>query len=531
MKKVRSAKFEARKTVITFSVVVTAVLCACQAKIDGFQVMLDRHAEAVARLPGEEQTQLLPFGEPVPPEKAEAQLPPDVLTLEQARSLALRANPDVHAAQARLQAAAARIAAARSRYYPTVFYTYDYARTFLTPASRNRLNTLTQPTPSVPEDLDGNNLAITAILNALRRPLFGGGGGNTNPFSEHSTALTFNWTVFDGLVREADLLSAKHLHRAAKESLVDVQRLILRAVDTAYFQVQLAQEQFRISQADETFGEEQYRETQKLHAAGRATTADVDNFRVRVLAAKADVTAAEGLRETGRVALAELMGLPDVELPASLSLSPLVEEGESELTAVDAAPWVEKGLDHRPDIRQLDALLQSESENVRAVKGLYNPTLVASGSWGFDRSETLHFEDDDQSSAAALQFRWDIFTGGARDARLRGVESNRAETAARLNRLKLSVQSQVRQAVINLTNAQAQIRLHRETVSTALENRRIVVAGYLAGKETLNRLNEAQRDYITADADLALSRIRLRQAWSDLHAAAADQGQLAPPVP
>ena len=80
----------------------------------------------------------------------------------------------------------------------------------------------------------------------------------------------------------------------------------------------------------------------------------------------------------------------------------------------------------------------------------------------------------------------------------------------------------VRKAIIDLTNAQTQIRLHRETVATALENRRVVQAGYLAGKENLNRLNEAQRDLITADADLALARIRLRQAWSDLHAAAAN---------
>ena len=59
-----------------------------------------------------------------------------------------------------------------------------------------------------------------------------------------------------------------------------------------------------------------------------------------------------------------------------------------------------------------------------------------------------------------------------------------------------------------------------ENLATAMENRRIVQAGYLAGKETLSRLNEAQRDYITVDADLSLARIRLRQAWSDLHAAA-----------
>ena len=42
------------------------------------------------------------------------------------------------------------------------------------------------------------------------------------------------------------------------------------------------------------------------------------------------------------------------------------------------------------------------------------------------------------------------------------------------------------------------------------------------GKEPLTRLNEAQRDYVEADANLALARIRLRQAWTDLRAASND---------
>lgn len=509
---------------VLIAIAALTTFCGCRAPLDSIQVVLDRHAKAVAKLPEEQQSQLLPYGEAVVSSKAEALLPEGVLTVEAARSAAVRANPDVHAAQARLETAAARIAEARARYYPTVVFTHDSTRTFHTPASRNRLATALQPSPTVPSNIDGNNLAITTLLNALRLPLFGGGGGgNTNPFSEHTTAFTMTWTIFDGFVREAQILSAKYLHRASMESLIDVQRLIVRAVESAYHQVQLAQEQLRIARADEAFSGEQFTETKKLQAAGRAASADVDNFRIRVLAAQADVSAAEGLRETGRVVLAELMGLPDASLPDNLALSPLSEETAEELAAIEATPWLERAINNRPDILQLGEIVKSEEENVRAAKGLYQPSILASGSWGFDRSSNIHYEDDDQSSAAGVEFRWEVFTGGARGAKVRAAESRRAEAAAILNRLRLSVQSEVRKAVIDLGNAQTQIRLHRETVATALENRRVVQVGYLAGKENLNRLNEAQRDFITADADLALARIRLRQAWTDLRAAAATQ--------
>ncbi len=511
----------------TLLVVVGFLLAAggCKAPLDSIQVVLDRHAKAVAKLPEEKQNQLMPYGEAVVSSNAETLLPAGgVLSVEEARSVAVRANPDVHAAQARLESAAARIAEARARYYPNVVFSQNATRTFLTPASRNRLATDLQPSVTVPSNLDGRNLALTTLLNALRLPFYGdAGGGDSNPYSEFTTAFTMGWTVFDGFVREANILSAKHLHRASMESLIDTQRLIVRAVDSAYHRVQLAQEQLRISLAAQIFSEEQLLETQKLQAAGRSTAADVDNFRIRVLAAQANVSGAEGQRETGRVVLAELMGLPDSSLPGDMELSPLVEESPEELKPVDPSPWLERAITDRPDILQLQEILRSLEEVVRATKGAYQPRVLASASWGFDRASNLHYDEDDQSSAAGVEFRWEVFTGGARGARVREAEGRRAEAAANLNRLRLSVQAEVRNAIIDLSNAQTQIRLNRETVATALENRRIVQAGYAAGKEDLNRLNEAQRDYITADADLALARIRLRQAWTDLRAAAATQ--------
>jgi len=508
-------------------VLALSLTLSCRAPLDSIRVVLDRHAEAVERLPDEERSGSAPYEAPVVTVRAEDLLPDGVLTLETARSIAVRANPDVHAARARLEAARARIAEARARYLPTVVFTHTSVKTFHTPASRNRLNTLLQPAQPVPTDIDTQNLAVTTLLNAIRRPLFGLGRpkGNRNPFSEHSSALAATWVVFDGFVREAQLLSAKYLHSAAVQSLMDVERLIIQAVDTAYYHVQLAEERLRIARADEEFSREQLEETEKLRAAGRATKADVGNFRVRMLAAKTNVTAAVGLRDTGRVVLAELLGLSDVTLPPERRLSPLAKETDKEMTVPDVELWVERALANRPDLLQLEAVLESNEENVRAAKGLYSPSVAVSGSWGYDRSSNLRYTFEDQSSAAAVELQWELYTGGARRAGVRAAESARAEAAAALSRRRLTVQAQARRAIIDLADAREQIRLQRENLETARENRRIIQAAYVAERETLTRLNEAQRDFIQADASLALARIRLRQAWSDLHAAAGTYGE------
>ena len=447
------------------------------------------------------------------------------LALDHARRLALAGNPDLHAAQARLEAAQARMADARARFLPSVSFQHKSTVTFLTPPSRPRLTSAIQSAQAIPTTGTDSLQSVSPLIRPFFEPLFGSSNfilrSNSNPFSDHSTGLTFTWTVFDGFIRDAQLLATKHLRGAADRTLADVKRLIVRAVDRAYFQVQLAGEQLRIARADEVFSREQLEETEKLRGAGRATQADVANFRVRMLAAQADVTAAVGLRDTGRVILAELMGRSDVLLPDDVDLAPLSEEVDSDLALASAEPWINHAAVHRPDLRRLSAVVDSEQQNVRAVKGLFSPRVGLSGSWGYDRTSNVRYSEDDQSSAGGIEVRWDLYAGGSRRARLRGSQAIYAEARAVLARLRLSVQAEVRQAVIDLTDAQEQIRLQRENLSTALENRRVVRAGYLAGKETLTRLNEAQRDYIEADAGLARSRIRLRLAWSDLHAAAA----------
>jgi len=465
---------------------------------------------------------------PAPDPNAEDLIPGGILTVQQARRIALRNNPDIHAALARLEVARARIMEARSRYYPSLSFSHRSTRTFHTPANRNRLDSLLAPSATVPTDTESSqygtdNIALQALINVLRRPLFGVPDlkGNHNPFSEHSTAFATSWTVFDGFVREAQHLSAKHLRKASRFALADTRRLIVHAVDTAFHQIQLAEEQVRVARADQAFSREQLEETQKLRAAHRASQADVDNFKIRELAARARVKHAMGVRDAGKVTLFELLGITEIMGSQSFSLPDLQEETEAAMSKPDRELWVRRAIANRPDLSQLEAIINSLDQQIRAAKGLYSPSLAVSGSWGFDSTSNLRYTAEDQSAAAAVELRWDIFTGGSRRSRVIEARGNRAETAADYHKLRLAILANVERTIIELEDAQEQIRLQRETLETSRENRRVVRAGYVAGKETLNRLNEAHRDFTAADTDLALARVRLRQSWSDLASASA----------
>ncbi|MFQ5489363.1 MAG: TolC family protein, partial [Phycisphaerae bacterium] len=333
-----------------------------------------------------------------------------------------------------------------------------------------------------------------------------------------------------GLSREANVLAAKYTHSAFKMSLADAQRLLVQATDGAYFQAQLGRERLRITRADVEFSSQQLEAVRKRRTAGKATEADVLNFQVRLLAARTDEQAALGLYDNARIALAELMGMDDARLPDDVKLSPLEAESEDELTAPDADEWVQKAWAARPDLAQAEFELKSKTEQVKSIKGQFSPSILLNGSYGFDRLSNLEYSVDDQASAGAIELRWNLFTGGFRTSRLRQTQAQRWELLANLRRRRQKVASEVRQSVTTLVNSQEQVRLQDMNLVAAQENRRIVEKEFAAGKASLVRLNEAQRDLIGTDAGLALARIRLRQAWTDLRAAAAvHQWEAGPP--
>jgi len=518
----RSSAFSAFHLSLVSGFALALILTGCQAPHGSVESIIRRQTDALTRLPDEDRARMMRPNEPVSTVSADAFVGPGLLALAEARQIALSVNPDIHAARARLEAALSRITEARSFYFPQLTLTHNSTRTLYTPATRSRFPATVGATPaiqSLPE-----NPSLLDLLNFFQVPLFGTGGetttSNTNSFSDHSSVFSTTWTLFDGFVREARLMSAKHSYKASAMAVGDVERLLVHAVDIAYYQSQLGREQIRIARADEAFSREQLASAQKRFQAHKITKAHVLNFEVRVRSAQADLVAAVGLRDTGRVLLAELLGLSGAWMPDDVELGPLEEETEAELTSPCTDEWVERAINARPDLAQAHHLLKARRENIVLAKGQFSPELSLSGTYGFEKASNIGYSAHDQSAAVGIELRWQLFTGGFRTSQVRRAQAEWWEASAALERKRLEVSADVRAAIIDLINAQEQVKLQRLNVESALENRRIVRLEYASGKASLVRLNEAQRDFVGTEVELARARIGLRQSWSDLRAAA-----------
>jgi outer membrane protein TolC len=503
------------------------LLLGCEVPRQSIQTIIERQSIALKKLPAEDRVKLMDLENPAALSPEGPALQPGPLDLANAREFALRDNPDIHTVRARLEGALSRISEARAAYFPQVDLVHRSNRSIHTPDQIGRLPAGLTPTPEVtplpanPTFLD----LFAALADRVLRRSAEFSTTDRNSFSDHSSALTANWLLFDSFVREARMLSTKYSYLASAMALADAERLLIQAIDTTYYQIQLGHEEIRIAAADEQFSNEQLIDAQKRFEARKITKADVLNFEVRLRAAQANVVAARGLRDTNEIILAELMGILDVRIPAGVEILPLKDETPEEMTAPDPDEWVATALQARPDLSQAQHIVSAARENITLAKGQYGPELNLRGSWGFEKLSNMAYSEDDQSTAIGIELRWPLFTGGFRNAQLRRARAEWWEAYAALKRKRLEVISDVRRAVIDLVNAQDTAKLRTMNLQSAHENRRIVQTEYAAGKASVVRLNEAQSDFVQADAELTRTRIRLRQAWTDLYAAASTYTQ------
>ncbi len=410
-------------------------------------------------------------------QQAAAQVP-RALSLAQAKSIALQRNPDLKAAQARVLQAQARLKQARALYYPAL---------------------------SV--GLGGTYVKQQADLDIP--------GGVEDQQATYNGGLEAYWLLFNGLSREYSVLAARHGVDAGKQQQRDVQRILVNAVAQAYLGALLRQSLMETAAADAAFNKQLLDEILKRKKFDKASRADELNFRIQYNQARGAYLVSRQNNRLARIALAELMGLKNVDLPEDVKLQ---EPKLPPATVRSLAAALRKAM-QRPDMTALAHQTEAARATAKARFGDLFPTLAATGTYGATRLDNPRFDDDDMNVIIGVMAEWDLDLGGAKRNAYREAVAALRESEARLEKQRNGVVNELRSILYKLEIGREQLTLRRETVKLSVEQRDLTQKSYLLGKTSVTRLNEVQTALVRAQSLLAGDRIQLLLALEDLKAA------------
>ena len=412
------------------------------------------------------------------------------LDLKTAGQIALAGNPTLAAAEARVRQAMERVNQAKGDYWPQLDLAASGARVWL---SENDLQT---------------NQAMARLLDPTATV--------DDPEDRYQTGLMATWKLFDGFARKFTHAAARYGRDQSQAALDDSRRLLLSTVAGAFFTAQLIRENVEIARADEGFNRRQLQEAQARHRVGTGSLSDTLNFEIRINDARTTRIRAERNYEAARYALAALLGIEEACFPPAVKLAPLKDETQDELSQPDVEELIGYAYTHRPDIRQSEHGIQQAAAQVKIARSRFYPNLNMSAGYDGAHIDNLHLEENDYGASVGLSLSFNLFSGGADRARVKEAQARTVELDRSMENLKITISAEIRDSVAQLLSAQEQLSLQRSNLRLVQRNRDLVEKEYAAGQASLVRLNEAQRDLVTAQSRLTLALATLRQAWFNL---------------
>jgi len=215
------------------------------------------------------------------------------------------------------------------------------------------------------------------------------------------------------------------------------------------------------------------------------------------------------------------MGITEATLPESLKYSPI--DSVPEETLPDINIYLDMALNNRPDLRNYREALQAAKYQLYSNWGAYSPTASLTGGMGYntnltryDNSSVAHTYYNNRNYNWGVNSEWVIFNGFSRELQIRQAQSQVYQAEFNVASQWITVIQEVRTAYDTYLQNVKQAKLYKETLVLVTKQRDLVDEEYKAGNKELTRLNEAQNELISAEANLVMALVNVMNAKAQL---------------
>jgi outer membrane protein len=328
--------------------------------------------------------------------------------------------------------------------------------------------------------------------------------GVTDPFDIYNLQIRASQTLFDASVI-ARLRAGRDTAIAAGLDAQAVGEIAGATAGLAYLRVLSADETVRAREADSTIAADLLGQARQLVQAGVNPAIDATRSEVSFAAVRTQLEIARNNADGARLDLVRALDLPSgtrLELADSLGLAPLEIPRQPD----EAARFARE---HRAELAAERARTQSARRSLRAIRYENLPSLSANGAYIESGRETGTLAG---SYNLQLLLNVPILDGFRRQNRSKEQSAKLEIQEVREHALANQIETEARQAVLDLSSAEQQVAIALERVRLAAtelaEAQERFQAGVAGSVETTN----AQSSVISAHDALIQARVNYGSA-------------------
>ena len=244
---------------------------------------------------------------------------------------------------------------------------------------------------------------------------------------------------------------------------------------------------------------------------GTVAKSDVLRSQVELANNQQVLTKAQNAYEIAVSNLNNVMGLP---LNTEIQIKDELVHEPYNLSLEDSIAYA---MNNRPEAIQADHNIDIAKQSVKIAKGGKLPTVSASAAKNWEDDNFPG--SDDNGWSVGLTATWTPFDSGVTNAKIKQSNSAVEKSLQTAKQTKDAVQLEVRQAYLNMVEAEKRISTSQVTVEQADEDFKIAQVRYSAGVGTNTdvidaqvALTQAKNNYIQAMYDFNTSKANLTKA-------------------
>ena len=323
--------------------------------------------------------------------------------------------------------------------------------------------------------------------------------------------LSLSWLLYDFGKREATVEKTYQSMNSANFQYNNVLQQVAYNTIVAYYDVLSSVEELNALKANEDASLKSFELASKKFELGMSSKAATLQAETAYAQAQLQVAKQEQVVKVANAKLASYLGLPpsqDIKLVQSFA------DTTDELISKSVDDIVKLALAKRPDLQAKASAVKASYAGVRSASATYFPTIALTGSksWTDVDPDMDNLRRDREAWELGVRISMPIFTGFENTYSLRNAKYQYAVSKEELKQLEQDVELSVVTAYNGYKTSLKALSIAKKLFESAVENERVALGSFKAGKGDIISLMEAQSKLLSARKELISAQYGLYTA-------------------